>query len=229
MSSPVQLIVAAFADEEEAGRLLDDLKLGRRVGLIGIIDAAAVVKDKQGQLKITNAKHRGRRGLFTGGAIGAVVGLLAGPVGWGAVAGGGAIGALTGKLRNAPMKAEMTDLAASLTPGSSALVALVEHTWVAKLEAMIAEDGARLVREELHADIAEQLAAGGNVVYRLGGGTEQTGAVRAAGDAERLEATGFLASDEGILIAEAQFTDEELPELDDAETNPTDAPGADRA
>lgn len=225
MPTPVQLIVAAFDDEEEAGRLLDDLRLGRRVGLIGIIDAAAVTKDEQGRLRITNAKHRGRRGLLTGGAIGAVVGLLAGPVGWGAVAGGGAIGALTGKLRNTPMKAEMKDLAESLTPGSSALVALVEHTWVAKLEQMIAEDSARLVREELHADIAEQLAAGGNVLYSLTADSEHLGAVRAAGDAEHLEVSSLLASHEGIMVTEAQLTDEQLPELDIPVPEEADAPG----
>ena len=149
MSAPVQLIVAAFNDAEEAGRLLDDLKLGRRAGLIGIVDAAAVVKDSDGKLKITNAKHRGRRGFFTGGAIGGTLALLAGPLGWATAASGGVLGALLGKAKNVPFKASVEDLAESLSPNSSMLVAVVEHRWVELIESMVAELGAAVVREEL--------------------------------------------------------------------------------
>ena len=215
MSAPVQLIVAAFNDAEEAGRLLDDLKLGRRAGLIGIVDAAAVVKDSDGKLKITNAKHRGRRGFFTGGAIGGTLALLAGPLGWATAAGGGVIGALVGKVRHVPFKASVEDLAESLSPDSSLLVALVEHRWVELIEAMVAELGAAVVREELKADIAEQLDAGGNIAFTFGASDHGVAGGRIAEAADGSgQMSGFLASDDGILLTEAELTAEELPEVE---------------
>lgn len=144
MPAPVQLIVAAFSDEE-------------------------------GKLRITNAKHRDRRGLLTGGAISGTLALLSGP-----------LGAVIGKVRNVPFKASVEDLASSLTPGSSMLVALVEHRWVEQLEAIVVELGAQVPREELKADIAEH--ADGNA-----------------------EVSGLLVSGDGILLTEAELTAEELP------------------
>ena len=215
MSAPVQLIVAAFNDAEEAGRLLDDLKLGRRAGLIGIVDAAAVVKDGDGKLKITNAKHRGRRGFFTGGAIGGTLALLAGPLGWATAAGGGVIGAVIGKVKNVPFKANVEDLAESLSPDSSLLVALVEHRWVEMIESMVAELGAAVMREELKADIAEQLDAGGNVAFTFGASDHGVAGGRIAEAADgSTQMSGFLASDDGILLTEAELTAEELPEVE---------------
>jgi len=215
MSAPVQLIVAAFNDAEEAGRLLDDLKLGRRAGLIGIVDAAAVVKDGDGKLKITNAKHRGRRGFFTGGAIGGTLALLAGPLGWATAAGGGVIGAVIGKVKNVPFKANVEDLAESLSPDSSLLVALVEHRWVELIESMVAELGAAVVREELKADIADQLDAGGNIAFTFGASDHGVAGGRIAGAADgSAQMSGFLASDDGILLTEAELTAEELPEVE---------------
>jgi uncharacterized membrane protein len=213
MSAPIQLIVAAFSDPDEAGRLLDDLKAGRRAGLVGIIDAAAATKDADGELRITNARHRSRRGLLTGGAVGGVIALLSGPIGWGAAAGVGVIGGLLGRVRNAPFKASVEDLAGSLTPGSSLLVALVEHRWVEMVEELARELGAQVLREELKADIADQLEAGGNVAFTVAADDEGTvaGGRVATGAEGRVEVAGFLAGEDGILLADAELTDEELP------------------
>lgn len=207
---PVQIIIAAYSDEDEAGRRLQELKLGRRVGLIGIHDAAAVVKDGDGKLKVTSAKHRGRQGLLTGGIVGGLVGVLAGPVGWAAV-GGGAIGSLTGRARNAPLKGELLAFGESLPAGSSALVALVEHTWVERLQAEFAAESARLVLDEMHEDIAQQLTGGGNVSYSFAGSEFGSAGARLASSADGDQiVTGFLASGEGLLVVEAEFTQEEL-------------------
>lgn len=230
MSAPVQLIVAAFNDAEEAGRLLDELKQGRRAGIIGIVDAAAVVKDADGELKITNAKHRGRRGFLTGGAIGGALALLAGPLGWATAAGGGVLGALLGKARNVPFSATVEDLATSLSPDSSLLVALVEHRWVEMIEAMVAELGAAVVREEVKAEIAEQLDAGGNMAFTITASEAGIAAGRIAEAADgTVEISGFLTSDDGILVSRAELTTEALPAVevpasaaeDDADQDPS--------
>ncbi len=210
--SPVQVIVAAFSAPDGAGKLMDELKQGKKAGLIGIQDAAVVVKDGDGKLKITNARRRGRRGLITGGVVGGLLGLLAGPVGLMAV-GGGAIGALAGRVANAPLRNTMQDIGASLTPNSSAIVAVIEHTWVAQLEQALVAEGARVVRETLAADIAAQLQAGGNVLYTAAAGSDMVGAARIADSPEGSRVSGVIADSEGVLIADAAFTDE-VPEDD---------------
>lgn len=205
---PVQLIVAAFNSPDRAGEVMAELKEGKKEGLIGIIDAAVVVKDADGKLKVTDAKRRSTRGFVTGGVVGGVVGLLAGPVGWVAL-GGGAIGALVGKMRGAPLKAEMQDIGSALTPNSSAIVAVIEHTWVTKLEEAMAAEGAYLVREALKADIAEQLNADGNVLYTAVAGETGGGMARVADSPEGTQVTNVMTDEEGVLLIAAEFTDDE--------------------
>lgn len=207
---PVQLIVAAFNSPDRAGEVMAELKEGKKEGLIGIIDAAVVVKDADGKLHVTDAKRRSTRGFVTGGVVGGVVGLLAGPVGWVAL-GGGAIGALVGKMRGAPLKAEMRDIGSALTPNSSAIVAVIEHTWVTKLEEALAAEGAYLVREALKADIAEQLNADGNVLYTAVASDTGDGIARVADSPEGTTVTGLVAGEDGALLVDAEFTDEEPP------------------
>jgi len=58
---------------------MDELKQGKKAGLIGIKDAAVVGKNEKGKLKITDAKQRKARGFVTGGVVGGVIGLIAAP------------------------------------------------------------------------------------------------------------------------------------------------------
>lgn len=208
--NPIQLVVAAFNSPTKAGELMAELKAGKKAGLVGIIDAAVVVKDAQGKLKITDSKRRSTKGFITGGVIGGAVGLLAGPVGWAAL-GAGAVGALVGKMRGAPLKADMQGLGEALTPNSSAIVALIEHTWVSQLEAELAAEGAKIVRDELKADIANQLNAGGNVLYTAVAGRDADGIARVAETKDSLQVTGLVADDDGVYITDAVIT-EEAPE-----------------
>lgn len=210
---PVQLIVAAFNTPDGAGKAMNDLKQGKKEGFIGIVDAAVVVKGADGKLKITDSKHRGTKGLITGGIVGGVVGLLAGPVGW-LVAAGGALGALAGAMAGSPMKAEMKDLGSALKPGTSAIVAVIEHVWVEKLEAQLAAEGAQVVRDSIKADIAAQLNAGGNVLYTAATGPAgNVVAGRVADTKDTTEVSGMVAASEGVLVEDAVITDEKLPEV----------------
>jgi hypothetical protein len=92
------------------------------------------------------------------------------------------------------------------------LVALVEHRWVQMVEDMVAGLGAQVLREELKADIAEQLDAGGNVAFTFAASDDTMAAGRVAEHPDgSAEMTGFLASADGILLTEAELTTEELP------------------
>jgi uncharacterized membrane protein len=202
---PVQVIVAAFNSPEAASALMADLKQGKRAGLIGIVDAAVVVKNAKGKLKITDAKRRSRKGLVTGGVVGGVIGLIVAPPVTAIAAGGGVIGALVGKLRSAPLKAEMKDIGAALQPNTSAIIAIIEHTWVEQLEAAMAEAGAQLIRDVIKADIAEQLEAGGNVLYTAGASGEAMGAARVAQTDDTLTASAIGATEDGLFLEEAEI------------------------
>lgn len=211
--NPIQVIIAAFNSPDGAGQVMADLKAGKKEGLIGILDAAVVVKDAEGELKITDSKRRSRKGFVTGGLIGGALGLLAGPVGWLAV-GGGALGALAGKAAGSPLKSFMEDIGSSLTPNSSAIVAAIEHTWVGQVEAMLAAEGAYIAKETIKADIAQQLSAGGSVLYTAAAGPQAAGIARVAESPAGAQVSALIASDEGVLISDAQFVAEE--EIDEA-------------
>ena len=202
---PIQIIVAAFNTPDQATAVMADLKQGKKAGLIGIIDAAVVVKDGSGKLKITDAKRRTRKGLVTGGLVGGLIGLVVAPPVTAIAAGGGVIGALVGKLKGVPLRAEMEDLGSVLQPNTSAIIAVIEHTWVEQVEAALAEAGAQLIRDAIKADIAEQLEAEGNVLYTAGGNSEAMGAARISQTDNTMTASGILATDDGLFLDEAEI------------------------
>ena len=189
--TPVQIIVAAYPTPDGAAKKMAELEEVKQEGLIHIVDMAVIVKDADGKLKITNSKRRSTRGFVTGGVVGGLVGLLA--------VGGGALGALAGKVRGTPLKRELTDLGDSLTPNSSAIVAVVEHTWVADLERELAAEGAKVVRDSIKADVAAQLEAGGSVLYSVAGTSSGAAAVREATGPSGTTVSGVIAS--GDVVA----------------------------
>jgi uncharacterized membrane protein len=165
---PVQVIVAAFNDLNGASQALKSLKEAKKERLIEIEDAAVLTKDADGKVKIKEtADMRAGKGATIGAIAGGVVGLLAGPVGWAAL-GGGVIGGLAAKLHDSGFPDDrLRQLAEGLTPNSSALVAVIDHRWVADLERELARQGADVVTEGLRDDIAAQLKEGGGIVYTV--------------------------------------------------------------
>jgi uncharacterized membrane protein len=165
---PVQVIVAAFNDLEGASNALKTLKEAKHAGIISIEDAAVITKDANSSVKIRETADMGPgKGALIGAIAGGVVGLLLGPVGLVAV-GGGAIGALAARLHDSGFPDErLRQLSDGLTPGSSALVAVVEHRWVRQVQRELQQAGADLVTEAVRDDIARQLQGGGSTVYSV--------------------------------------------------------------
>ena len=72
---PVDVVVAAYQDEQGANNALKELETAKKDGLIGIQDAAVLRKDDQSKLHITETADKGfGRGAMIGGVAGAVVG-----------------------------------------------------------------------------------------------------------------------------------------------------------
>jgi uncharacterized membrane protein len=153
--APVQAIVAAFSDENGASDALKDLRsLGGDV--LGVKEAAVLVRDDDGKLEIRESHHV-KKGAVMGGIAGAVVGLIAGPVGWVAV-GGAAVGALAARLRDSGFADErLRQVGESLKPGTSALIVIVEHRWVLDVQQRLRAAEADIATEEIKQDIAAQL------------------------------------------------------------------------
>jgi uncharacterized membrane protein len=195
---PVQVIVAAFHDLNGASNALKTLQEAKHESLIGIRDAAVITKDADGKVKIKEtADMRAGKGATIGAVTGGVIGLLAGPVGWAAL-GGGVIGGLAAKLHDSGFPDErLKQLGTALTPNSSALVAVIDHRWVAEVEQELARQQADLVTQTLHDDIQKQLTAGGDVAYTV------------------------VADGDAVVAMRATTTDEQPTALPSVETPPS--------
>jgi len=156
----VELIAASFADQYTAKRCLDQLKQMDKDGTIDLLDAAVLVKQADGKLKVdeveelTPRKGR-RRGAVIGGIFGAIFppSLLISAV-VGAVA-GGALGRFTDQgMKNDELK----QIGEELAPGHSAIIAIVEDKWVEQFT-RAAEGYERLSRLSMDADEAGVLIA----------------------------------------------------------------------
>lgn len=165
---PIQLIVAAFNEEKAADQALEALRQAKKEKLIGILDAAVIRRDEKNKLHLKEtADVGGGKGALAGGVLGAVLGLIGGPAGLLVGAAAGAItGGVAGKAIDAGIPDErLKEIGEALKPGTSAIVAIIEHRWVAEIENQLAAAGAQVVTEALKADIAAQLEAGKDVAY----------------------------------------------------------------
>lgn len=197
---PVQLIVAAFQDEKSASEALIMLKQAKREKLIGIVDAAVLRKDEKGKLHIKEtADMGGGKGAALGGVAGAAIGLIAGPALLVPAAVGALVGGLAAKLRDSGFSDQrLKTIGEGMTPGSSAIIAVVEHKWVAEVEKAMREVGADAVTAALSADIAAQLEAGHETAYTAIATEQGFSAARLAGGEDSLEGGKLVVDDSGV-------------------------------
>lgn len=206
---PVQLIVAAFQDEDAASQALKALKQAKKDGLIRIQDAAVIRKDEKGKLRIKEtADVGGGKGAAFGGVVGAAIGLIAGPLLVVPAAVGALVGGLTAKLVDTGFSDErLKEIGDALEPGSSAIIAVVEHKWVEEVRREMQEAGADLMTEAIKTDIAEQLEAGHDVAYTAISTQEGFAAQRVAGNEEEVEGSAIFVTDDEVVGGRYVATD----------------------
>ena len=123
------VVVLTFDDPDEAGRLRRTLRELEREGHLELDDAAVVVEDARGAVRVRGGtRRRGRLGAVGGGLLGAVVFALFPAAGAAArvAAAGAALGAAGGSLVGSRTavgldRAFVEDVRAALRPGTSAL------------------------------------------------------------------------------------------------------------
>lgn len=159
--APIDVIIAAYNEEDGAKKALAELKAAQKEKLITVKDAAVIWKDKDSKLHVSETGDMtGTRGAAYGGIAGAVLGVIAGPIGWAAL-GGAAIGGLVAKLNDSGFDNKRLErVGANLTPGSSAIVAIIEHTWVTQVEKLLQEAAKDVVTMAIGDEVAAQLESG---------------------------------------------------------------------
>jgi uncharacterized membrane protein len=161
MIGPVELIVAAFKEEGKAAEVLKTLKQLEKDQVILLVNAAVMIKDEKGKVSFKETQDIGAgKGALFGAVAGGLVGLLGGPVG---VIVGAAAGAATGGV--AAKKIDMgfpddslKELQETLKPGSSAILALIQHEWVDRVVEEMEKFGASLFRQALKEELIAQLS-----------------------------------------------------------------------
>ena len=158
--NPVEVFVAAFGNEEQAGVALKDFQTMDREGSIELIDAAVVVRGADGAVKFEETIDPSGKKLAKRGAIaGGLVGLIFPPsIIVGAVV-GGAGGGIWGKIRDKGFKDEdLEAIGESLEPGTSAIIAIAEDRVLERLERGI-EGYQKIARHAVSAEAAAQIVA----------------------------------------------------------------------
>ena len=158
----LQLLVAVFDGESAAEEALKTLKESQDEKLVGIQAAVAMHKDGEGQIHFKDVGLTPGKGAAGGVLLGVVVGILTGGTGLALGALGALVGGLVGKKkRDSRFSADrINQVAASLAPGSSAVVVAMEPGWVVVLEEELQRLGADVLKVEIPADLAQQLEAG---------------------------------------------------------------------
>lgn len=208
---PVQLIVAAFNDEQAAGEVYDELRMAKWAGAIGIENAAVIRRDEKNKVHIKErGDPGGAKGAVIGGVVGGIIGALAGPAGVAVgAAAGAAVGGATAKVYDSGIPDERLEkIGEALTPGSSAIVALIEHKWVAEAEKEMAEAGANVMTEALSEDIAKQLAEGKDVAFSAVAVEGAVAVERVAGDEDEADMERIIATDEGVAAIAVETSEE---------------------
>lgn len=227
----VQLIVAAFNDEEAARQALDQLKMAQAEGLIDIQDAAVLRKDHDGKLHIKETSDWGTgRGAAIGGVAGAAVGLIAGPALLVPVAVGALIGGLSAKWRDSGQRDDQLEqLGKDLKPGSSAIIVVAGDASVEQVKEAFQEAGGDALVEQLGADIAAQLEADHDVAYTAIATEEGIAVGKVAAGEDDVEGGMVVADDSGLTASQFIATEDgfAVRAVDvDAETGTVTAAGA---
>ena len=214
--SPLQLIVAAFQKEDAADAALNAIIQARKERRVKIHEAAVVRRDTGGKLHIHERGDLGPGvGAASGAALGVAVGLFGGPLG--ALLGGAAgaaIGGIAAKLIDTGIPDDrLRQIGAALQPGTSAIVAMIEHTWVSDIQDELQRAGGNLLAAAISEDVKNQLAAGRDVAYsaittaggtiagRVSAGEEGVTAQGLGTDGQNIVAGAFTAVKEAISDA----------------------------
>jgi uncharacterized membrane protein len=159
-NNPVEVFIAVFGNEQQAGEALTDFRAMNREGSIDLIDAVVVVRHGDGKVTFEEtADPSGKKWAKRGAIAGGLVGLIFPPsIIAGAVV-GGAGGGIWGKIRDKGFKDEdLKAIGESLQPGTSAIIAIAEDRVVERLQRGL-EGYENIARHAVSAEAAATIVA----------------------------------------------------------------------
>src|SRR5438477_2210122 len=159
-TSNLEVFVAAFGTEDEAGVALKDFQTMDREGSIDLIDAAVVVHNENDKVTFKEtADPSGKKWAKRGAIAGGLVGLIFPPTILASAAVGAGAGGIWGKVSDKGISDdELRQIGESIPPGSSAIIAVAEDRMLERLERGI-EGYQKISRHALGADASAQLIA----------------------------------------------------------------------
>jgi hypothetical protein len=145
------MILGVFGSPDGAGAVRGTLRESERRRLIGIVGLALIKRDDEGRLEVLESRRAGDWVDDLPGSFPAILQLMLGPIG------------------DVSSSTRLRGIADALSPGSSAIAALIEHRWVDDIRALMEEAGAETITEALRSEILDALASRRDLVLTAGG------------------------------------------------------------
>jgi uncharacterized membrane protein len=161
------LIVAVFGSQTGAEAARKALRTSRDEKLIGISASTTVQKDEKGKIHFKDTGKSAGKGAVEGSILGAAVGVLTGGTALALGAAGALVGGLVGKRKKEGSAEEqrLNQLTASLVPGSSALIVVMQPGWGVVVEQEFHGMGADLFTADIPASMDQDLDASQDAAY----------------------------------------------------------------
>jgi uncharacterized membrane protein len=155
MSDGIVVMVAAYADVEDARSDFESIKVLRREKFLGDYESALFEKRENGEVKIldTDATERGwgaKAGLVTG----AIVGLIFPPSIVGMAAAGAGVGAIAGNFMRGMKRSDINAMGELLDEGTAGVVMVGETTIEEGME-RLTKRAAKVLKKQVDADAEE--------------------------------------------------------------------------
>jgi uncharacterized membrane protein len=176
-----ELVVIAFNAMNKAAEVLNVLQQLDKENVVELKNAATIVRNTKGEIDITETReYDTKKGAIAGAVAGGLLGLLVNKMGLIDKVSGkhvgiwesGSMGAMTGASMGSYLADKLLDLgfkdnylkelAQELSPGSSALVAVIEFEKVEEAMKSLEPFKGKILRQTLPQEIADRLSDRGN-------------------------------------------------------------------
>jgi uncharacterized membrane protein len=152
------LIVIGFSDQFKADEVLLDLRKLEREYLIDLEDAAIVVRNKDGKVRVKQSQELVTSGALSGGFWGLLIGMLFMQPLLGLF--GAAVGALSGALTDIGIDDNfIQELGSTIEPGTSAIFILVRKSTPDKVLDDLSKFEGKVLRTSLSHEDEDKLQA----------------------------------------------------------------------
>jgi uncharacterized membrane protein len=156
----VELLVASFAGDEQAEAAYSTLREAEKQGLLLTADLAIVERGEDNRLSVRESEDvDAAPGALLGAGIGAILGMVAGPLGLVVAAAGGALaGGVAAEAIDAGVEDDwLRALGEALRPGGALVAVAIARYWVPLAAGYLQQAGGEVTRHPLPEPLAREL------------------------------------------------------------------------